>query len=438
MPPRQVYLHRPAIGRLPLDRRHLGMSCGEVMDLKPIQNQVLFAMAAAELEDNPELKELLDVYMWYNIYLGWNLTRAPVELNLRRPWTRHHHRTINSFDDADIPMYFRFRTKEQLRRLVDGFRIPAIVKIRGNVFTAEEVLLVSLYRLHRPTTLSDACWKSIFGLTYTKVSRIVTWFAVFIENHWGYLLKDNIAYWETQFDEFAEAIREKLDSMGCYFPPANEGGFNIVGFIDNTVVETCRPGGGPTRPGLNAPRHDNEIQQAFYNGWVGGHGLKWQTVDLPNGMNLHVYGPVSCIHSDIYTLQWSEIDGKMAAAQILRAITFALYGDSAYRLATHQNHIMCRHEDAVNEREVLENECMKTCRITIEWDYGTLNTMWSFLDYRKDLKIRRMPVAKLVFLGFILRNAYVTFNNCQTGGQFNLKAPEFEEWISAGPRDFPM
>ena len=31
--------------------------------------------------------------------------------------------------------------------------------------------------------------------------------------------------------------------------------------------------------------------------------MKWQTLDLPNGMNMHVWGPVSLRHNDIWTLE---------------------------------------------------------------------------------------------------------------------------------------
>ena len=70
---------------------------------------------------------------------------------------RNRRRTIDSFDDEEIPAFFRFRSKEQLHRLMEGFQIPNIIIIEktGNVFYGEEYLLVSLYRLHRPTALSD-------------------------------------------------------------------------------------------------------------------------------------------------------------------------------------------------------------------------------------------------------------------------------------------
>ena len=75
-------------------------------------------------------------------------------------------RTIDSFRDEEVHTYFRFRSKEQLRRLLVGFRFPKYMLTKdGHRFTSEEVMLIGLYRLHRPTTLSDAAFVEMFGIT---------------------------------------------------------------------------------------------------------------------------------------------------------------------------------------------------------------------------------------------------------------------------------
>ena len=76
------------------------------------------------------------------------------------------------------------------------------------------------------------------------------------------------------------------------------GGFCVAGMIDNTMIAMSRPGGGPTTGGEQAPRVDKLVQQAWWTGWKKLHGMKWQTLDLPNGMNLDVWGPVSVRHND--------------------------------------------------------------------------------------------------------------------------------------------
>jgi hypothetical protein len=43
--------------------------------------------------------------------------------------------------------------------------------------------------------------------------------------------------------------------------------------------------------------------------------MKWQTVDLPNGMNFNVWGPVSVRHNDIFTFYESGINERITRMQ---------------------------------------------------------------------------------------------------------------------------
>ena len=65
---------------------------------------------------------------------------------------------------------------------------------------------------------------------------------------------------------YARAIRQKGSPLPNYF-----------GFIDGTVRPICRP---------------EENQRIVYNGHKRVHGLKYQSVALPNGMIANMYGPV--------------------------------------------------------------------------------------------------------------------------------------------------
>jgi hypothetical protein len=197
-----------------------------------------------------------------------------------------------------------------------------------------------------------------------------------------------------------------MEKYNCDFPAANEaGGFRVFGFIDNTMNATCRPGGGPSRDGKDAPRNDPIIQRAWYNGWKKLHGMKWQTIDLPNGMNFHVFGPVSIRHNDIYNVIQSNIDELLQNLQEDNVLKFIIYGDSAY-IVLNFGFIASRHQEPQNDREILENRSMSSCREVIEWDYGDVGTLWAYLDYKKVLKMRKMPVAATYFVAMLLRNAH--------------------------------
>ena len=347
------------------------------------------------------------------LHLNYMLTTVDSEnmwgkLNkIERKWV-----TIDSLVEEDIHSTFRVQSKSELHRLFNGFRFPNILRTDDrHKFTGQEVFLCGLYRLHFPNNCSMQGWKTIFGFYPQRVSDCFKLFLAFMLHNWAYLLLDNMSYWVPHMQECAEAIRRKLGALGCPFPPAGSiGGFNVFSFIDNTMNATCRPGGGPKRDGANAPRNDPLIQRAWYNGWKKLHGMKWQTIDLPNGMNFSVYGPISIRHNDLYALNLSDYNAKLVAAQQGLPFQYVTYGDSAY-IVVHDSHIRARHSYAVNTpREILENRAMSSCREVIEWDYGDVGTTWAFVDYKKGLKIRKMPVGAIYLCAMLLRNALNTLH----------------------------
>jgi hypothetical protein len=161
--------------------------------------------------------------------------------------------------------------------------------------------------------------------------------------------------------------------------------------------------------------------------------MKWQSVDLPNGMNFHVWGPVSLRHNDLYTYEYSKINEIIGLLQLGDELQYKIYGDSAYFTDTY---LRVRHSyDNLTDREKLENKALSSCREIIEWDYGDLSTMWSYLDYKKGLQIRKQNVARFYLTGMILRNAHVTMNGCNTSLFFDCEPPSFNDWTSGGRRN---
>jgi len=199
---------------------------------------------------------------------------------------------------------------------------------------------------------------------------------------------------------------------------------------------TCRPGGGPATDGLNADRNDPLIQRAWYNGWKKLHGMKWQTVDLPNGMNCHTWSPFSVRHPDLFSVRQSNINDLLAAVMVGRT-QCRIYGDSAY-IVLSSSHIRARHCNAVNtDRETLENKVMSSCRETIEWDYGDVGRYFPLANCKEVLKMRNMPVEAMYLTAMLLRKALNTINPSNTSQYFHLNPPKLEEWLAEGPAARP-
>jgi hypothetical protein len=344
--------------------------------------------------------------------------------------------TIDGWDEIRIPEDLRVHTRENLRRLFDGFQFPDKFVSKGrNVFSGEEVFLFGLYRLSHVSKYNQADVHTLFGLSDPGLaSKCFHCFLNFMVTNWGYLLTNNLDFWLPYIPDCARAIARKCQEKGCYFP---EDDFSIFSFIDNTMNACCRPGGVPTMEGEGAPRWHNYIQQAWYNGWKKLHGLKWQTVDLPNGMNFHVWGPFSVRHNDLYSLRHSDINDMVAALQVGRLVQYKIYGDSGYATSFH-SHLRARHSYNDNtDREILENRVMSSCRESIEWNYGEVGRFWPLVDYKEVLQMRKMPVGAMVLTAMILRNALNTITPFQTSTYFHLNPPTLEQWLAQGPNARP-
>jgi hypothetical protein len=426
---------KPSKKSLYVRKRHFGLSCLERGAITERLRRLKCIEKAMKIVEDDSDSDFELFYSAHRAISAEILAIGAVDprINDALPVIERKHRLIDSFSDDEIRGLFRFESKEQLHRLLIGFQFPKTFQAaEGNIFSGEEILLCGLYRLHCVNVLGDDGWVAVFGMVESVASRACILFIDFLWNWWSYLLFDHMHYWLDKIPSMAEAIRLKMEEKNCPFLP---GEFPFFAFIDNTMNATCRPGGGPARDGIHAPRNNPEIQRAWYNGWKKFHGLKWQTIDLPNGMNFKVDGPFSCRDNDITTLNSSAILLKLQVLLEMNQLHFyRIYGDSAY-IVIDEGPLSARHQNP-NPRQVLENKAMSSCREVIEWDYGDIGRYFKLLDYKHVLQIRKMPVARMCICAILLRNALVTMNGCNTSVYFCCTPPTFEEWTAEGMRAF--
>jgi hypothetical protein len=242
---------------------------------------------------------------------------------------------IEDLDESSILHNFRFKSRQQLIRLRDAFKfVPR--RVDGKVFTGDEILLAGLFRLHAPNVLGDVGWTELFGFDQPRASAAVNLFLAHLKQ-WYFLLHLRLIDWRPHFPMFWRAIKAKIDSWHHHHHAETAFFPMIFGFIDNVQVETCRPDG----PTVDGGRTDPLLQQAFYNGWKHNLGVKLQTIDLPDGLNYHAFGPVSLRHSDLFTLSESHMDARIRAVQAGGDVQFKVYGDSAYKVGTY-THILAQ------------------------------------------------------------------------------------------------
>ena len=182
------------------------------------------------------------------------------------------------------------------------------------------------------------------------------------------------------------------------------------------MLAFCRPGGGPVHEGPASERISKEVQQAWWTGYKKLHGMKWQTVDLANGMTFQADGPFSVRHNDNYSLDCSNIEEQLEELQQGEPLQFVALGDSAY---SNSDYIV----------SIEGGRGMSSVRECIEWDYKDMKMQWKYCDYKHCLKLRKQPVGKIFFVCLFLRNAHNTMNGSQTSAYFNMPPPTFSQQL---------
>jgi hypothetical protein len=228
----------------------------------------------------------------------------------------------------------------------------------------------------------------------------------------------------------SEKIRLKIDSYGTGIV-CLEGEFEICGFIDDKCWETLAPG-GPITSGVDAVRASVLLQQAFYNGYKCLHGLKCQTFVLPNGMTADMYGPRSLRNSDLILLRDSTINGRMAYVQ--RHLPLGqqkkIYGDSIFPWLSHLRSKTATYLLPMGEAARL-NSAMKKVRICVEWSYWKVASLFGYLNYTSNIKIRENPnINKIYYVATFLANCHNCLYPNQTSKYFDMMPPPLEEYCN--------
>lgn len=197
------------------------------------------------------------------------LYEANTSENLEFPYYNYPRFHLGNKDEAECKADFRVE-KHDLPLLADALQIPPVFRCnQGTICDGMEGLCVLLKRFAYPCRYSDMI--PIFGRPVPEISMIsnevMDWM---YENHghrvteWNHTILNAAA-----LQKYADAVSNKGAALD-----------NCFGFVDGTVRPICRP---------------DQNQRIVYNGHKRVHGLKFQSVVLPNGIIANLYGPVGKI-----------------------------------------------------------------------------------------------------------------------------------------------
>jgi hypothetical protein len=232
----------------------------------------------------------------------------------------------------------------------------------------------------------------IFGGHSSRWSFVYPWIFKYLDTRYARtILHKKLLDYVDDFPSFYDAINHFIQKSsihhftdesakehdGLNFLP-----FSIYGFIDCSINRVSRPFSGPDGDYVGALRkamHD-AAQRSVYMGYKKCHGIKGETVLLPNGIST-VFGPTSAwIHDIGGILQISDLDNFLVQIQQGKPHVYCAFGGSAYNaqyLQCIQSYYISHIPGvAITNNKKICNNQIKPCHQAIEWSYGDVENIF--------------------------------------------------------------
>ena len=321
-----------------------------------------------------------------------------------------HRNPMVELNDQQFKKEFRF-AKPDIARLLNCLQWPRFFELPNKmVFTSELCLLMVLYRFHFPSTLTQV--EILFGVPSSSCSYIISHGITMLYAKFG----NRLNYFDHEM--VLRRLQDYQDSINTKSRGAVEKCF---GFIDGTVHQVCRP---RTKRRFAQIQNSNNIQRALYSGHKRHHGVKFQSIILPDGMIAMMFGPIEGRRHDITLLKLSKLDERM---RLLPPDSY-VYGDQAYPArpwllspyrGQNKTHAMRRW-----------NRAMRTCRISVEHGFKIITTLWAHLKYVPAQRMFQSAIAKQYVVCAALANLHNCIYPNQISQHYGMLPMTLEEYCA--------
>lgn len=317
------------------------------------------------------------------------------------PYWKFERFDLSDWDDSECNIELRFG-KAELPLLLDALDFPdRFVCTQRTVCSAMEGLCVLLKRLAFPCRYTDMVLR--FGRNPTELCLIFNNVLDYVyDNHHHRLSSWNQPFLSQQMlQRYAQAIYDQ----GAPLP-------NCFGFVDGTLRPIARP---------------KRNQRVVYNGHKRVHGIKFQSVVLPNGLIGNLNGPYEGRRHDSTMLYQSGLLVDLQRNAWANGQPLCIYGDPAYPLSIH---LQAPFRNANLTAQMAEfNRRMSEVRVSVEWMFGTISNYYKFIDFKKQSKMGLSPVGKIYLVCAILQNAHSCIYGNQVSEYFNLSPPALQDYF---------
>ena len=187
---------------------------------------------------------------------------------------------------------------------------------------------------------------------------------------------------------------------------------NCFGFVDGTVRH------------ISGPKY---LQRVMYNGHKRVHGMKFQSVVLPNGIIANLAGPYEGRRHDSTMLQQSGLLTSLRRVAHFNGQPLCLYGDPAYPLGVHlqtpfQGRVLTPEMQAFNK-------AMSSVRVSVEWMFENITKYFSFIDFKRQMKLNLSAIGKMYIVSALLENARTCLYGNIVSTTFELEPPRLEQYF---------
>jgi hypothetical protein len=321
-------------------------------------------------------------------------------------------KVISDFHDSQCNLNFRFR-KTELQEVADKLWPRLEPFLEGtkeklkleNRYTApyETCLLLTLYRFHRPVRLRPEM-EMFFGMRKSHISVCIAAFSAALYQLAIQYLEDP-SIWHHRMPYYATQIFKKCGVLN-----------NLWGFIDATIRKTCRP---------------IRYQHLLYTKYIRGHGIKFQSIIIPDEYVAYLHGPFVARRHDARILRESGLFERLRTlmpADLSNGRVYSLYGDLAYPQSIW---LFGGYLDPPRYSErAFFNRMMSTARIAVEWGFGQIIANWSFLDFKVSMKVFKEPIAQYYINAAFLCNLRNCYYGNQTSDYFEAKPLNLQEYLA--------
>jgi len=277
--------------------------------------------------------------------------------------------SLDAMDDKQCLERFRC-TKPHIECIVSFLDWPSTMnstKRRRYSTNAVEAFCILTRLLSTPSRWCDL--ESEFGRHSASLSEIFYECLEYFYERFSALLRDFRADFLSQrASRYANAVLQAGAPLD-----------KCVGFIDGTNIYIAKPRGLAHR--------------ATYSGHKRRNCLKFQALSLPDGLILHMFGPVEGRRHDMTLFRRSEVENRLRASLLIAGVQYYVYGDPAYVLLPY---LQTGFRGAVLTPEQQEfNEKIPMVRIAVEWVFKDIKKYFTAVDSPRKLSITTTPAGLL-------------------------------------------